>query len=104
MTSCALTEKYTRSPGASRKFGRGLCGDVGGKARRAVGLLVGAHANRGSAAVQLGDHDLDGVARAAVRLVAVDRNGRRGEDRDGGSADHDVGRGGAVPGATPLGQ
>jgi hypothetical protein len=59
------------------QLGGGLRGDVGGQPGRTVGLLVGADTDRRSTAVELGDRHLDGIARAAVWLVAVYGDSRR---------------------------
>ena len=66
----SLHREVNAIAGRQPQVGHGFGGDVGGEPGSTVGLLVGTHPDHGSAAVEFGDRHLDGVARAAVRLVA----------------------------------
>jgi hypothetical protein len=63
------------------QLGRRISGDVGGQPRCAGGMLVGSPPDHGSAMVEFGDRHLDGVARAAMRFVAVHGDRRWVEQR-----------------------
>ncbi len=83
--------------GLQRELGGGLHGDV--RVQRA-----GMHPDQVGQRLELGDGDVEGVARAALDVVAVDRDGRGPERRDRGLAlrgrrahdlavHHEIGRG-----------